>query len=604
MIRRSLAAILVALCVMLPQTSLAQQADLKHEFRGAWIASVTNLDWPVRGATTASQQAHLIEILDGLKEAGINAVIFQIRPEQDAFYESETEPWSYWLTGQQGRAPSPFYDPLQFAIEEAHKRGMELHAWFNPYRAERAVGAYPLDPNHITVRHPEWTFTVASYKQLDPGLPQVRDYVVESIMDVARRYDIDGVHMDDYFYPYPPNTISDQDDASFANHSRGFTNRADWRRDNVNILIEAIHDSLSSYDPSIKFGMSPFGIWRSGTPPGITGLDAYSQIYADALAWLGDQTIDYLAPQLYWKFGGGQDFATLANWWGAQRNDRHLYLGIGAYKSDIGTFWNPDDYNANEVPRQLRYGRDHAEVQGNIIFRSSNITRFHSKGLRDSLVQNINVTPALTPPMPWKSMVAPGAPENLGYERIGQQGENTIELAWDAPSNGSVDARFYAIYRVEAATPPDFAEISLTSEHLIAVTGETSFVDTPTDARTYYFVSAISSNSIESDAEQTVFLADPTSSEDELASSFSLRQNYPNPFNPSTTIEYSLAGAAEIRLSVVNVLGQEVAVLANGPRPAGTHTVQFEANDLPSGSYFYVLETGGHRTSRSMMLLK
>jgi uncharacterized lipoprotein YddW (UPF0748 family) len=605
MIRRYLAAILVAVCVMLPQTSLAQQAELKHEFRGAWIASVTNLDWPVRGATTASQQAHLIEILDGFQEAGINAVIFQIRPELDALYESSIEPWSYWLTGQQGRAPSPFYDPLQFAIAEAHKRGMELHAWFNPYRAERSVGNYTLDPNHVSVRHPEWTFTVGNYRQLDPGLPEVREYVTEVVMDVVRRYDVDGIHFDDYFYPYAPNNVTDQDLMTFANDTRGFSSIGDWRRDNVNLLIEMLNDSIQTEKPHVKFGISPFGIWRPGNPPGISGTDAYATIYADATAWLRDQTIDYLAPQLYWQFGGGQDFGLLAPWWADQRNDRHMYIGIGLYKADSRTFGGATCcYAANEVPRQIRFTRDQAGLEGTILFRSDNIVRYNSQGIADSLANDLFAKPALTPPMPWKSMVAPGAPENLGYERIGQQGENTIELAWDAPSNGSVDARFYAIYRVEAATPPDFAEISRTSEHLIAVTGETSFVDTPTDARTYYFVSAISSNSIESDAERTVFLADPTSSEDELATSFSLRQNYPNPFNPSTTIEYSLAGAAEIRLSVVNVLGQEVAVLANGLRPAGTHTVLFEATDLPSGSYFYVLETGGHRTSRSMMLLK
>jgi uncharacterized lipoprotein YddW (UPF0748 family) len=588
---------------MVAAPTVAQDIQ-KYEFRGAWIASVTNLDWPVRGASSESQQEHLVSILDDLQAAGINAVIFQIRPEQDTFYESETEPWSYWLTGQQGRAPEPFYDPLAFAIEEAHKRGMELHAWFNPYRAERAIGAYPLDDQHITVRHPEWTFTVANYKQLDPGLPQVRDYVVEMIMDVARRYDIDGVHMDDYFYPYPPNTISNQDDETFANHSRGFTNRGDWRRDNVNILIEAIHDSLNAHDPSIKFGMSPFGIWRSGTPTGITGLDAYSQIYADALAWLGDQTIDYLAPQLYWKFGGGQDFAALANWWGDQRNDRHLYLGIGAYKSDIGTFWNPDDYTANEVPRQLRYGRDHTEVHGNIIFRSSNITQFHSKGLRDSLVQNINVTPAITPPMPWKSMVAPEAPVDLGYQWDVEQ-EDRLTLNWQAhTTEGNIEARRYAVYRVQADEEPDFAGVSLDASHLIAVTGETSITDEPGAGTHFYFVTAVSANSVESSPVSISVEGTATSVENELAGSFALSQNYPNPFNPTTTISYTLDRASEVSLRVYNVLGQMVSELVGERQAPGVYSVAFDAASLPSGTYLYILETGDQRAARSMVLLK
>lgn len=602
---RSLAAILVAVCVMLPQMLHAQPIDQKYEFRGGWVAAVTNLDWPVRGASTAAQQAHLIEILDGFQEAGINAVIFQVRPELDALYESDLEPWSYWLTGEQGKAPDPFYDPLAFAIEESHKRGMELHAWFNPYRAERAVDNYPLDPSHVSVRHPEWTFTVGTYRQLDPGLPEVREYVTDVVMDVVRRYDVDGIHFDDYFYPYAPHQISFEDALTFANDTRGFTSIGDWRRDNVNLLVEMLNDAIQAEKPHVKFGISPFGIWRPGNPQGIVGTDAYATIYADATAWLRDQTIDYLAPQLYWQFGGGQDFGLLAPWWAGQRNDRHMYIGIGLYKADSRSFGGSACcYAPQEVPNQIRFTRGQEGLEGTILFRSRNIVEYNSQGIADTLASDLYARPAFTPPMPWKSMEAPGTPENLVYERTGAEGENTIELTWDAPTDGEADVRFYAIYRVEADTPPDFADLSEYTENIIAVTSETHLVDTPTDARTYYFVSALSPNSIESEAIRTVFLADPMSSGDERPTSFLLGQNYPNPFNPSTTIEYSIDAPAQVRLSVFNVLGQEVALLVDGFMTTGEHTVLFEAANLPSGSYIYVLETENRRSARTMLLLK
>jgi uncharacterized lipoprotein YddW (UPF0748 family) len=476
----------------------AQEAAPKHEFRGTWISTVLNLDWPLSStATPATQRTQLITKLDALKEAGINAVIFQIRPEQDTFYASDTEPWSRWLTGQQGKAPNPFYDPLQFAIDEARKRGMELHAWFNPYRSERVVGNYPLHAKHIAVRHPEWHFTVGSYKQLDPGLPQVRDYVVSVVMDVVRRYDIDGVHFDDYFYPYPPNAITDQDDATFAAHTRGFTDQGDWRRDNVNLLIEVLGDSIRAEKPHVKFGISPFGIWKYGVPAGITGMDAYSVIFADAVTWLQNRWLDYINPQLYWKFGGNQDYERLANWWASQRNERHFYSGMAAYKSDGSTFWNPDDYAANEVPRQLRFNRAHAGIHGGVLFRSSNLTRFHSKGLADSLRTRINTRPAIVPPMPWKSMEAPGRPANLAVSQPEDGAE--VHLSWAAPAPGGAQAMRYAVYRVPRATAI-VGDALASAEYLIAVTGLTTLTDTPPgEASGYdYHVTALSRNNVES----------------------------------------------------------------------------------------------------------
>lgn len=611
-------AALAALCSFVFLTSgstssFAQEGPPKHEFRGAWVASVTNLDWPVRGASTEAQQEQLRDILDGLQEVGINAVIFQVRPEADALYDSELEPWSYWLTGEQGTAPEPYYDPLQFAIQEAHARGMELHAWFNPYRAERVVGDYPLDENHVASRHPEWTFSIGdpAIRVLDPGLPEVREFVTEVVTDVVRRYDIDGVHFDDYFYPYPPNQITDQDDATFAEYDRGFTNRGDWRRDNINLLMEMVHDSIDAVKPHVKFGVSPFGIWKSGVPSGIVGMDAHSVIYADPVAWMENQWLDYLTPQLYWKFGGGQDYGTLAPWWADQRNGRHLYPGIGAYKADGSTFWNPDDYSANEVPRQLRFNREHDEIHGSVIFRSSNLTRYGTKGLADSLQSNIYARPALTPPMPWKSMVAPEPPVDLDF-RWNEDDTTVVEITWSEPvaDEASVSPRRYAVYHVYSETEPDFAEVVSDARNLIAVTGETSITHRPAANISYYYVTAVSANSVESSGGGSISLIGrATSTEGELPMGFSIDQNYPNPFSRATVIEYELERPADVRLRIFNALGHEVATLVDAAQTRGQHAVEWDArgidgNLLPSGTYFYSLEAAGQRLARPMVIVK
>jgi len=228
---------------------------------------------------------------------------------------STIEPWSYYLTSEQGISPEPFFDPLKIVIVEAHKRGIELHAWFNPYPVVRKIGSYILASNHISITYPKWLITISDFRFLNPGLPQVRDYVTNVIMDVVRRYDIDGVHFDDYFYPYPPNNISNEDLSTFAEYSRRFSNIGNWRWDNVNELIRMVYDSIQVTKPFIKFGISPFGIWKSGVPLGILGLDAYNEIYADAVTWLNEQIVDYISPQLYLPFGGGQDYGKLLPCW-------------------------------------------------------------------------------------------------------------------------------------------------------------------------------------------------------------------------------------------------------------------------------------------------
>ena len=469
--------LVVVVVVWLP-VAFAQPA-LKYEFRGVWIATVHNLDWPSSRSTFggSQQQAQLVTMLDKVQAAGINALFFQVRSEADAMYDSPHEPWSYWLTGSQGIAPDPFYDPLTFAVEEAHRRGMELHAWFNPYRAVGSSG-YARHSSHVSIQRPEWMLSIGDLAILNPGLQEVRDYVATVIADVVRRYDIDGVHFDDYFYPYPPNQIALQDRETFNTDPRGFRSISDWRRDNVNLLMAQVADSVNAIRSSVKFGISPFGIWKNGVPSGVVGLDAYNVIYADPTAWLEAGIVDYLVPQLYWAFGGGQDYAKLAPWWAERTGEagRHLYTGHGLYRAERATF-SGDLFSPGEIPRQIRFNRARDDIPGSVFFRAKNISVFSSRGFADTLRTDLYYSPALTPPMDWKDLSVPDAPGDFTASRIGA---DQVALFWTAPTGHAVpEARRYAVYRVRSPAPPPTAFAIDDPNNLIAVTGETSFMDSP-----------------------------------------------------------------------------------------------------------------------------
>ncbi|MHB1688670.1 MAG: family 10 glycosylhydrolase [Ignavibacteriaceae bacterium] len=429
--------------VLFASNLFSQSAPPKREFRGAWIATVVNLDWPSSNTLTTDQQkSELTSLLDRLKAIGINAVIFQVRSECDAMYNSHYEPWSYWLTGQQGKPPSPYYDPLAFAVQEAHKRGMEIHAWFNPYRAVRDVkNAYPAAQNHVTVLHSDWIVTYGNIKVLNPGIPAVRDYIAKIISDVVRRYDIDGVHFDDYFYPYPDGVNSFNDAATFQQYPNGFTNIDDWRRNNVNLLIKEVHDSIKAVKPYVKFGISPFGIWKSGVPSGISGLSSYDELYADCMFWMRNHYIDYLTPQLYWKLGGKQDYKALMLWYAdsAKAYGRDFYPGEAAY--------HINNWTASEMPNHLRLDRSAPNCQGNIYFRALVGLLDNEQGFADSLKNNFYRYPALSPIMKWIDSVAPNPIQNLRFDRI--PGTAQAGLIWDSPTltvNGDSAVK-YVVYK-------------------------------------------------------------------------------------------------------------------------------------------------------------
>jgi uncharacterized lipoprotein YddW (UPF0748 family) len=496
----------ILLLLVLP-VLLAAQTPPKREFRAAWVATVVNLDWPSGNRLTPDQQrAELVSTLDNLQANGISAIMFQVRPECDAFYQSPYEPWSFWLTGAQGSPPSPFYDPLEFAVGEAHKRGMEIHAWFNPYRAVRSTTGYPQDPTHVSRTHPDWILTFLnsgtdSLRMLNPGLPMVREFVSKIVSDVVRRYDVDGVHFDDYFYPY--SGITTEDAATFAAYPRGFTNIGNWRRDNVNLLITMVHDSIQGIKQFVKFGISPFGIWKSGVPPGISGLDAYSEIYCDAISWLRLHIIDYLTPQLYWKITGGQDYSKLMPWWAdsASYYGRHFYPGMAPYRIP--------SYTASELPNQLRLNRANPKVGGEVYFRANNGINDNLKGFADSLRTDFYKYPALHPVMAWKDVVPPYPPRGIRFAPV--PGTAHYVIQWDLPltaPDGDSASR-YAVYRFDHY--PAKAEFDDPSNMLEVVASRTISPAPPSSpgGAVYFAVTALDRNYNESDTSNVLRVAVP-----------------------------------------------------------------------------------------------
>ncbi|UOQ52675.1 glycoside hydrolase family 10 protein [Hymenobacter cellulosivorans] len=441
----------------------AQDGPPKRELRGVWIATVENIDWPSsRTLTPEQQRREYRRILDVQQRNGINAVFVQVRPAADAFYQSELEPWSKWLTGQQGKAPSPAYDPLPFLIEEAHARGMEFHAWFNPYRASMDSVTRRLAPNHPFKQHPEWFLRFGGKLLFNPGLPEVRNYITQVILDVVRRYDIDGVHFDDYFYPYPEPGLKIHDEAAFQLYNPDSLKLADWRRQNVNKLIQGLHDTIQGTKRWVKFGISPFGVWmnKSAHPEGSdtrAGQPSYANLYADSRLWLQEGWIDYIVPQLYWSTNFKLvPYATLLEWWTRNHFDRHLYIGQGAYRMLENTRSDTTWRNPRELPRQVRLNRSYpTEVSGSVFFsaRSLMANPLHT---RDSLRQNLFRYPALVPTMPWMDAVPPRPAQNLVLARAGA----VTTLSWQSgpvAADGDV-ARYFVVYRFtkdQQPTPDD-----------------------------------------------------------------------------------------------------------------------------------------------------
>ena len=376
----------------------------KYEFRGVWIASVDNIDWPLpKQYDAASQKAEYIRQLDMHQKNGMNAVIVQVRPAADAFYPSPYEPWSQWLTGVQGKPPFPYYDPLQFMIEEAHKRGFEFHAWANPYRANFSLSRASIAPAHITKLHPEWFLEYGGKLYFDPGNKKAQHWVEDVVRDMVSRYDIDAMHMDDYFYPYRIAGKEFPDAPSFQQYGNGLK-KDDWRRSNVDSIIFSLSRIIKEEKPWVKFGISPFGVWRNSDKdpmgsPTKAGVTNYDDLYADILLWTRNGWIDYVVPQLYWETGHKLvAFETLIDWWSKHSYGRHMYIGHGIYRAFEKS--SPAWHNKNQLPKQLQILRATPNVHGSVYFSSKTFYR-NPNGWNDSLQNNYYQLPAEIPPMDW-----------------------------------------------------------------------------------------------------------------------------------------------------------------------------------------------------------
>ena len=434
--------LLSLLMLALGVASMSAQAP-KREFRGAWLHTVHQ--WQYSKMTPDETRKYLIGLLDSLEMTGHNAVIFQVRPSADALYPSKLEPWSRFVTGKAGVAPSPVWDPLQFMITESHKRGMELHAWLNPYRVTTNKNE-KLAPNHIYFKHPERFVTYGDKMYFDPGLPENREFIEGVVADIVTRYDVDAIHMDDYFYPYPVKGKDFPDKKSYAKYGKGM-NIGDWRRENVNLLIEGLHKVIQNTKPWVRLGISPFGIWRNkkSDPRGsdTNGLQNYDELYADVILWTEKGWVDYMLPQLYWELE--KEVASsekLAYWWSDNANGRHMYIG-----QDVNRTMSVKDINGSTDPNQLAHkialSRQLPNIHGNCWWPGYSVTR-NFKGIADSLAPKEQNTIAIIPPYSWIDNVAPEA--TTGLKAVANN--DKVTLSWNMPkvADALQEARAYCVY--------------------------------------------------------------------------------------------------------------------------------------------------------------
>ncbi|WP_425363661.1 glycoside hydrolase family 10 protein [Candidatus Tisiphia endosymbiont of Hybos culiciformis] len=456
--------------------SSKQNTIRKRHLRGTWIATVTNLDWPTKQSLAIldqterikTQKNELISMLDEAVSMGINAVFFQVKPTSDAFYRSNILPWSSYLTGTLGQDPG--YDPLQFIIEQAHQRNLELHAWFNPYRVSmdtehstiEALKNVPTgSPKSVYVVHPDWIGVAYNRFVIDPGIPDVRKWVIDGVMEVVEKYDIDAIHFDDYFYYETPDSKLN-DDATFASYGNGFANKGDWRRNNTLLLITELSEAIRSVKPHVKFGISPSGVWRNKIDDPIgsdtsAGSPHYDTYYADTRLWILKELIDYVAPQVYWPFTRKiVQFDIITQWWSnvVQGKNVHLYIGEALYKVGVPSSTEPEwvvDNGASEIKKQLLWNIDMATIQGSILFHQSSLNEPVVLHAREVIKKEVWPSIALIPSMPWKGNISPRAPSNL-TQIVTPEG---IRLQWEDGGDDSSTTVYYAIYRFTDGKPAD-----------------------------------------------------------------------------------------------------------------------------------------------------
>lgn len=459
--------ILLVLCALLEVSVLTAQTAPKREFRGAWIQCV-NGQW--LGLSPAEMQARLTKHLDALQRINVNAIMFQVRAEADALYNSPYEPWSRFMTGKQGTAPSPYWDPLAWMVEQCHRRGMECHAWINPYRA-KTKDTRELSTMHPYAQHPERFFKYGDLLIFHPGLQENRDYICKIVHDILNRYDVDGLHMDDYFYPYPQAGVEIPDADQFQQMGRGFSSVADWRRNNVDLLIQQLHDTIRAVKPWVKFGVSPFGIYhnhRDGDPiPGSAtrGSENYNALYADVLKWVNNGWVDYNIPQLYWNIGFKvADYEVLVKWWAQYSANRPLFIGQDISRSLKES--DPHNPSQNQLPAKLDMQRSLPTVGGSCIWYSAVIAD-NVGGCTDYLANTYFKYPALQPKMLFIDDKNPSKVKGL----VSRWMPDGYYLMWLEPkAKTEMDrATRYAVYRFAKGENINLEDPS----HIIAITDQT-----------------------------------------------------------------------------------------------------------------------------------
>ncbi len=469
------------------QASLDTQKNPKREFRAAWVTTFTNLDWPSKkGLTPFQQKAEFIQLVQHFTHTRLNAAIVQVRASSDAFYESKFSPWSEWLTGTQGIPPSPYYDPLEFMVKECHTNNLEFHAWFNPLRAISHDRFSSVAKDHITNKKPEWFFHYGQSYYYNPGIPEVRQYIIDVILEVVRNYDIDGVHLDDYFYPYTYKKQAIPDQTTFKKYARGIKNIKDWRRDNINLLIEEISKAIKKEKAYVKFGISPLAIWRNKKqdPTGSisnSGQTSYDNLYCDTKLWMEKGLMDYIAPQLYWSTDNlYANYNHLLKWWNDQTKDSiHLYLGHALYKLNKA---DRHSFPPSELINQVNLSRTYSRSQGSIFFRA-NAFKHDYQGFQKKFRSSIYKLPAIIPTMPWIDDIPPMAPSKLTAE----YDNSVVQLDWLAkrsfdPMN---EPSYYAVYRyLGSVKNPE-----LSTKNLIDLSKTTTYIDfSAMEGKTYTYV--------------------------------------------------------------------------------------------------------------------
>jgi uncharacterized lipoprotein YddW (UPF0748 family) len=469
----------------------------KRQFRAMWIATVLRLDWPSESAIEV-QKAEYERMLDFAVTTNQNAVVVQVRPTADSFWPGGLEPWSRYLTGTAGQDPG--WDPLAFLVEAAHARNLEFHAWFNPYRVsmpasrtEAGVDITKLAPNHPVRDNRNWVIPypindAAGRLYYDPGIPEVRRFCQDAVLDAVEKYDLDGVHFDDYFYPYPAAGQDFLDGATFAQYGQGWTNKNDWRRNNINLLIQEMSQRIKEVKPWVKFGVSPFGIWRNKAtdPTGseTNGLQSYDAIMCDSRKWVRERWIDYIVPQVYWNIGFAvADYAKLVPWWSSvcEGTGVHLYVGEANYKQGTGGPWN----DPAEMSKHLTLGQNHPAVKGNVHFRATFVMQ-DPVGSTTRLVADHYSKPALVPAMPH----LPSERLNHPVIKEASRGADGVTLTLKATAQGRPfgEVTSYAVYRFALGEQPYFEDAS----HLVGTvrgTGkETTFVDKSAPAESCYYM--------------------------------------------------------------------------------------------------------------------